>query len=164
MNAQAPATVLISAEPFDPDEEMRLFRRRYRDAGAVASFLGQVRSESQDGAVTSLQLEHYPGFSEQIIDGTAREATTRWPLMGLRIVHRVGALRPGDPIVFVAAAAAHRRAAFEAVDFLMDYLKSDAPFWKQEVTSAGARWIEPRASDYADRGRWRDTTEKKRDK
>jgi len=164
MNAAAPATVFISPEPFDPDEEMRAFRRRYNDAGAIASFLGQVRSEAEGGAVTSLRLEHYPGFAERMIDDFVRQATTRWPLSGLRIVHRVGALHPGDPIVLVAAAAAHRRAAFEAVDFLMDYLKTEAPFWKQEVTGASARWIEPRAGDYADRGRWRTTTEKKRDK
>lgn len=164
MNAAALATVLISPEPFNPDEEMRAFRRRCSGAGAIASFLGQVRGQAEDSAVTSLRLEHYPGFAERMIDDFAREATARWPLTGLRIVHRVGALYPGDPIVFVAAAAAHRRAAFEAVDFLMDYLKTEAPFWKQETTNTGARWIEPRPGDYSDRQRWRETTEKKRDK
>lgn len=164
MNASAPATVLLSPEAFDPDEEMRAFRRRFSDVGAITSFLGQVRGDADGRAVTSLRLEHYPGFTERMIDDFAREATARWPLTGLRIVHRVGGLFPGDPIVLVAAAAAHRRAAFEAVDFLMDYLKTEAPFWKQEVTGAGARWIEPREGDYADRMRWRDATEKKRDK
>ncbi len=163
MNASAPATVLISPEPFDPDEEMRVFRRRYGNAGAIASFLGQVRGEAEGGAVTSLRLDHYPGFAERMIEDFAGRAKARWPLIGLRIVHRVGALHPGDPIVLVAAAAAHRRAAFEAVDFLMDYLKTEAPFWKQETTSAGARWIEPRAGDYADRGRWREPTDEKRE-
>ncbi len=162
MNASAPACVLISAAVFDPDEEMRVFRRRHTQAGAIASFLGQVRGENKDGAVSSLRLEHYPGFAEQMIDGVANDAMARWPLTGLRIVHRVGVLQPGDPIVFVAAAAAHRRAAFEAVDFLMDFLKTEAPFWKQEITGDGAHWIEPSARDYTDRRRWHDVTKEKR--
>lgn len=163
MNAQNPAAVLISAHPFDPDEEMRIFRKRFNRSGGIASFLGQVREDNAGSAVQLLRLEHYPGFAERMISGFAQDAFDLWPLDGLRIVHRVGDLAPGDPIVFVAAAAAHRRAAFKAVDFMMDYLKTEAPFWKQEIAGDSARWIEPRAEDYGDRDRWRPTTDKERE-
>lgn len=146
-------SIRISGAPFDPEAEAAQFRRRCAGAGAIVTFLGRTRGEN--GAVASLALEHYPSLTEAEIGRIAEEACARWPLEALAIVHRVGAMTPGDPIVFVAAAAAHRRPAFEAVDFLMDYLKSEAPFWKKEVGADGsARWVEPRAEDRRDKARW----------
>lgn len=147
--------IRIIAGTFDPDGESARFRQRFAAAGAVVAFLGAVRGEGEAGAVSALRLDHYPGFTEKEIAAIAGKAQERWPLLGLAIVHRVGEMRPGEPIVFVAAAAAHRRAAFEAVDFLMDYLKSEAPFWKQEIAASGARWIEPTQKDHEDKARWR---------
>ncbi|MBB5519326.1 molybdenum cofactor biosynthesis protein MoaE [Amphiplicatus metriothermophilus] len=146
-------SIRISWTPFDPEAEAAHFRRRCARAGAIATFLGQVRGEN--GAVASLALEHYPGLTEAEIGRIAEQACARWPLEAVAIAHRVGVMAPGEPIVFVAAAAAHRRPAFEAVDFLMDYLKSEAPFWKKETGADGsARWIEPRAEDSRDKARW----------
>ncbi len=150
------ATIEISDEPFDPQAVHATFCAAHKDAGAIASFLGQVRNEKN--SVKKLVLEHYPGFTEKEIQKIAADACRRWPLDGLCIVHRVGDLNPGEPIVFVATASAHRRAAFEAVDFLMDYLKSDAPFWKKEAGESSERWIEPREQDLCDKMRWRTKT------
>lgn len=138
--------------PLDPAAETELFRARHLDCGAIATFIGQVRDE--DGSVMSLVIDCYRGFSEQEIERIADEARARWKLAGLAIVHRIGAMAAGAPIVFVAAASAHRREAIEAVGFLMDYLKSEAPLWKREVTTTGERWIEPRAEDYTVKKRW----------
>lgn len=143
--------ILILAAPFDPEEEARKLRRP--GAGAIVTFTGQVRS--QGDASLRLILEHCPGLTEREIEAFAATACERWPLQALVIRHRVGRLAPGDPIVFVGAASAHRRAAFEAADCVMDYLKSAAPFWKREVDGRGARWIEPRAEDHRDLARWR---------
>lgn len=153
MPSSANLSTLVSAEAFDPKAEVARFAERHRGAGAIVTFLGEVRGE--DGCVDKLVLEHYPGFTDREIEAIAASAMARWPLAGIRIVHRVGALAPGEPIVFVAAAAAHRRAAFEAVDFLMDYLKSEAPFWKKEFSGGDARWIEPRDDDKRSKARWR---------
>ena len=152
MSAPFPSDVHIIETAFDPDEELRLFRQRHQTAGAIASFVGQVRDEG--GQVKSLTLEHYPGFAEKTIKQFVSMALARFALSGLRIIHRSGPLAPGDPIVLVATAAAHRRAAIDAVDFLMDYLKTEAPFWKREETADGSQWIEPRQEDRADRNRW----------
>jgi molybdopterin synthase catalytic subunit len=153
MAADATVSTLVTAETFDPLAEAARFAERHRGAGAIVSFLGEVRGE--EGSIEALVLEHYPGFTEKRIEEIADLAKTRWPLVGIRIVHRVGALAPGEPIVFVAAASAHRRAAFETVDFLMDYLKSEAPFWKKEVAGGGAHWVDPREDDAKDKARWR---------
>lgn len=150
---RAAVMIRIAPAPFDPQIEARSFAETFAGSGAVVTFLGQVRDEA--GSVDGLVLEHYPGFAERGINDAAAEACRRWPLDGVAIVHRTGQLTPREPIVFVAAASAHRRAALEAVDFLMDYLKCDAPFWKQEVSGARARWIEPRAEDYEDKARWK---------
>lgn len=148
-----PATeILVSDAPFDPDEALSAFRARHKGAGAIVSFIGDVRGEGGD--VESLTLDHYPGFTEVEIEKIARAARQRWPLLGISIVHRVGEMAPGEPIVFVAAAAAHRRAAFDSVAFLMDYLKSQAPFWKKETRNGATKWIEPRTEDFADKARW----------
>ena len=143
----------ISAAPFDADAQAATFREENPAAGAIVISMGQVRDENE--TVTALKLEHYPGFTERSIDAIARSAAERWALNAVRVCHRVGDLAPGETIVFVAAGAAHRRAAFEAADYLMDYLKSEAPFWKQEVTVSGTRWIEPKEQDIKDKTRWR---------
>ena len=142
----------LSEAPFDPGALLTGFARDRSETGAVATFTGLARAEA--GATSILELEAYPGFTEAEIGRIADEARRRWDLDDLMILHRVGKIGPGEPIVFVATAAGHRRAAFEACDFLMDYLKSKAPFWKKEHGPAGERWIEPTDQDHADRERW----------
>jgi len=137
---------------FDPGALLSEFCRGRTEVGAVATFTGLARAEAGD--TTILELEAYPGFTEAEIGKIADQARTRFSLDDLMIRHRVGKIAPGEPIVFVATAARHRRAAFEACDFLMDYLKSRAPFWKKEHGPGGERWIEPRAEDHADAARW----------
>jgi molybdopterin synthase catalytic subunit len=145
-------TIHLTEEPFDPGARLSAFSRGRTETGAIASFTGIARAEQ--GATAVLELEAYPGFTEAEIGKIADEARARWALHDLLILHRVGRIGPGEPIVFVATAAGHRRAAFEACDFLMDYLKSKAPFWKKEHGPDGERWIEPTAQDHADRERW----------
>ena len=147
--------IRLTFEAFDPGALLSEFARGRSEVGAVASFTGLARGE--DGATTSLELEAYPGFTEAEIQKVADRARARFGLIDLLIRHRVGQIAPGEPIVFVATAARHRRAAFEACDFLMDYLKSRAPFWKKAHGPDGARWIEPRAEDHADIARWEET-------
>ena len=144
--------ISLSEEPFEPGPLLSDFCRGRAEVGAVASFTGIARAEA--GATTVLELEAYPGFTESEIAKIAAQARERFGLADLVIRHRVGRIAPGEPIVFVATAAAHRREAFEACDFLMDYLKSRAPFWKKEHGPAGERWIEPRDQDHADIARW----------
>ena len=139
-------------EPFDPGALLSEFCRDRKEVGAVATFTGLARAE--EGATTSLELEAYPGFTEARIEEIAAQARVRFELDDVEIVHRVGRIGPGEPVVFVATAARHRRAAFEACDFLMDYLKSKAPFWKKEHGPDGARWVEPHDRDHADLARW----------
>lgn len=150
--------VSIAADNFDPSEVITEFRSAHAASGAVAAFIGQVRPDAGD--VVALTLEHYAGFSEAAIEAAAAEACRRWPLDGIAVFHRVGDLAPGTPIVIVAAAAAHRRAAFDAVDFMMDFLKSDAPLWKRETTKSGVAWIEPTAADRKDKQRWSQQSER----
>ena len=144
--------ITLSETPFDPGALLSEFAKGRTEVGAIATFTGLARAEAGESAI--LELEAYPGFTEAEIGKIAEQARTRFALDDLMIRHRVGKITPGDPIVFVAAAARHRRAAFEACDLLMDYLKSRAPFWKKEHGPAGARWIEPRAEDHADVARW----------
>jgi molybdopterin synthase catalytic subunit len=146
--------ISVQAEPFDPGIEYARLAAACVDAGAIASFSGIVRPASDGSTVDALELEHHPGFTLKVIDGIAEDARERFDLLGLAIIHRYGRLQPGEPIVFVAAAAAHRRAAFDAVDYLMDRLKTEAPFWKREHGPGGARWIEARPMDHEDRARW----------
>lgn len=120
----------------------------------MVSFTGLVRPSSADGEVSTLSLQHYPGMTERGIAETLAGASNRWPLEAVLVIHRVGDMAPHDPIVLVATASAHRRAAFEAADFLMDFLKSRALFWKSETGAQGRQWIEPRDEDYADAARW----------
>jgi molybdopterin synthase catalytic subunit len=141
-------TILVQAETFDP--HALLARFAHPSAGALASFVGIVRGDG----VMALELEHYPGFTEREIARVEAAALARFDLIDVLIVHRHGKLLPGEAIVLVAALSRHRAAAFDAVRFLMDYLKTDAPFWKREITADGARWIEPREDDRAARAGW----------
>lgn len=143
--------IRISDTPIDPEAELAAFRAGLHNAGAIASFTGVVRD---DGHTQTLTLSHYPGFTEKQIAGFVEQAETRWNLQGVLILHRVGKMTVGAPIVVVATASAHRRDAFEACDYLMDRLKCDAPFWKQETVGGETRWIEPRAQDRSDLNRW----------
>jgi molybdopterin synthase catalytic subunit len=144
--------IRLAPDPFDPGAMLSEFCRGRTEVGAVASFTGIARAEA--GATTILELEAYPGFTEAEIGKIAARARERFGLAEVLILHRVGRIAPGEPIVFVATAAGHRREAFEACDYLMDYLKSRAPFWKKEHGPAGERWIEPHARDHADIARW----------
>jgi molybdopterin synthase catalytic subunit len=144
--------IRLTAAAFDPGALLTEFCQGRRETGAVATFTGLARAEA--GRAGTLELEAYPGFTEARIGEIAEAARARFELDDLAIVHRVGEIGPGEPIVFVATAARHRRAAFEACDYLMDYLKSRAPFWKKERGPDGERWIEPRAADHADVARW----------
>ena len=144
----------LAQAPFQPDQELAGFAAD--GTGAVVSFTGLARGETADGAkVERLFLDHHPRLTEQSLNDIAASAA-RFGVAAVRIVHRCGAVAPGEAIVFVAAAARHRRAAFEAVDCLMDALKTDAVFWKREDGVDGARWIEPTEGDRADRARWSD--------
>jgi molybdopterin synthase catalytic subunit len=145
-------TIRLTSEPFDPGALLSDFCRGRAEVGAVASFTGIARAEA--GATAILELEAYPGFTEVEIGKIAETARQRFGLADLLILHRVGKIAPGEPIVFVATASGHRREAFEACDYLMDYLKSRAPFWKKEHGPQGERWIEPTARDQADVTRW----------
>ena len=144
--------IRLLAAAFDPGAELTGFCAGRTESGAVASFVGIARGE--DGATTALELQAYPGFTEAEIERFAQVASARFSLHDLLILHRHGAIAPGEAIVMVAAAAAHRREAFEACDYLMDYLKSRAPFWKREHGPGGARWVEPTARDLDDLARW----------
>ena len=144
--------IQLTDAPFDPGILLTAFSKNRTETGAIATFTGLARAEQ--GSTSILELEAYAGFTEAEIGKIATEARTRWDLHDLTVLHRVGQIAPGEPIVFVATAAGHRRAAFEACDFLMDYLKSRAPFWKKEHGPGGARWVEPSAQDHADRARW----------
>lgn len=145
--------IRVQTEDFEPGAEIARFQRE--EAGAIVSFIGVVRGESHGETLVSMTLEHFPGMTERELERIAIEARTRWSLLGVSVVHRVGDLKPGERIVLVVTAAAHRRAAFEAAEFLMDYLKTKAPFWKREKRASGEYWVEARASDDDAAARWR---------
>jgi molybdopterin synthase catalytic subunit len=149
--------ITLTDQPFDPAEALRDFEKRAMGAGAIVSFTGLVRGTSKLGTVKTLHLQAYSPMTERGMAKAAADANARWPLDALLIIHRTGDLEPGEPVVYVATASTHRRAAFEAADFLMDYLKTEAVFWKKETTDSGAHWIEPRPEDYEDRDRWSKT-------
>jgi molybdopterin synthase catalytic subunit len=144
-------TILLTSEPLDPGVLLSAFLAGRSDTGGVVSFTGLVRA---DDGVEALELEAYEGFTEAEIQRFHAQAVRRFALDDAACVHRIGWIPVGDPVVFVAAAARHRRAAFEGADYLMDYLKSAAPFWKKSHERSGARWIEPSDRDLADRARW----------
>lgn len=144
-------TIRIETRAFDVNAEIAALTNATRNVGAVVTFTGHVRG---DDDLTSLTLEHYPGMTEREIARCIDDAEKRWTLLGATIVHRIGKLVPGDPIVLVAVASTHRKDAFAAVEFLMDYLKTRAPFWKEEDRSGTKSWIEGRASDAERAKRW----------
>lgn len=144
----------IQQAPFDAGAEQQELLAGRADIGAVVSFTGLVRDFNERPDVTALTLEHYPGMTEAALGEIMAQAETRWPLQGVRVIHRVGRLAPGEPIVLVVVASAHRRAAFEACDFIMDYLKTRAPFWKKEHSVTGDYWVAERESDHRDADRW----------
>lgn len=146
--------IRVQQAPFDAGSEQRLLLEGRSDIGAVVSFTGLVRDFNERPDVSALTLEHYPGMTESALSEIVAEAESRWSLQGVRVIHRVGRLSPGDPIVLVVVASAHRRAAFEACDFIMDYLKTRAPFWKKEHSITGDYWVAERESDLRDASRW----------
>jgi molybdopterin synthase catalytic subunit len=150
----ADATIRIQQADFDIGREIAALTNGRIDIGAVVSFSGICRGSENGEPIAALTLEHYPGMAEAEIKRHADEAMSRWPLSGLTVIHRVGRIVPGENIVLVLAASAHRQAAFEAAEFLMDYLKANAPFWKREESAAGKSWIEARDHDDAAAARW----------
>jgi molybdopterin synthase catalytic subunit len=147
--------VRLQAGPFDTGAEIARLTAGRLDAGAVVSFTGICRADGETGQITAMTLEHFAGMAEEELGRLETEARRRWPLIDSLIVHRHGRLVPGDPIVLVITLSAHRGAAFDAANFLMDYLKTSAPFWKKEETAGGAQWVDAKASDDTARERWR---------
>ena len=148
------ATIRIQTADFDIGRELSPLTKGRNDIGAVVSFSGICRGNENGETISALTLEHYPEMAETEIKRHTDEAMSRWPLTGLTVVHRVGRIAPGENIVLVLTASAHRHAAFEAAEFLMDYLKANAPFWKSEETLKGTSWIEARDHDDAAAARW----------
>ena len=146
--------IRVQAEPFDTAYESQLLTAGRKDVGAVVTFTGLCRDDG--GRLAALELEHYPGMAEAEIARIAGQAKERWPLMGLTVIHRAGKIAPGEPIVLVVTASAHRKAAFEAAEFLMDYLKTKAPFWKKQHHKDGTSggWVEAREADDNAAERW----------
>jgi molybdopterin synthase catalytic subunit len=147
-------TVSIQTQDFDVSQELAALRAGDARVGAVCSFLGTVRERNDGSSVASMELEHYPGMTEKSISAMMDEANNRFDIFAARVIHRVGLLHPEDQIVFVAVTSAHRGESFKACEFLMDYLKTQAPFWKKEVTPEGARWVDARVSDDQALARW----------
>jgi molybdopterin synthase catalytic subunit len=149
------ARVRVQAEDFDVGRELDSLTRGRNDVGAVASFVGLVRDANDGKPIRAMTLEHYPGMTEKALEDICAQAHARWDLLDTLVIHRVGPLKPGDRIVLVGVASGHRGEAFAACEFIMDYLKTRAPFWKREDTPEGARWVEARESDDAAAERWK---------
>jgi len=147
-------SVRVQAEAFDPGVEVNAMQAANVGVGAVVGFVGYVRDFNDGQDVAGMFLEHYPGMTEKALGKIVVEAEQRWPLLKVEVLHRIGGLEPGEPIVFVGVASAHRQAAFDACNFIMDYLKTRAPFWKKEQTGDGPRWVEGKQSDEEAAGRW----------
>ena len=146
--------VFIQTADFDLAKEVAALRANDKRVGAVCSFVGTVRDRNDGDAVASMELEHYPGMTEKSIEAMIDEAHRRFDILGARVIHRVGLLQPLDQIMMVAVISAHRGQSFQACEFLMDYLKTQAPFWKKEQTPEGARWVDARVDDDAALARW----------
>lgn len=146
--------IRVQQEDFDVGEELRQLRAANPAIGAVASFVGLVRDLNEGSAVSRMTLEHYPGMTEKSLQQIVVAAQQRWRLLGVTVIHRVGELAPCDQIVLVAVASAHRGDAFAACEFIMDFLKTQAPFWKKEQTAHGAQWVDARESDDSAAARW----------
>ncbi|WP_257294762.1 molybdopterin synthase catalytic subunit MoaE [Endozoicomonas sp. YOMI1] len=145
--------ISIQAEDFNPGQEYERLEGN-KSSGAIVTFTGKVRDMNLGDKVGGLFLEHYPGMTEQALQQIIDEAMARWELQTVRVIHRIGQMYPGDRIVFVAVASAHRKEAFAACEFIMDYLKTRAPFWKKETTPEGDRWVDERESDQEAADRW----------
>ncbi|GLK87828.1 molybdopterin synthase catalytic subunit MoaE [Pseudomonas turukhanskensis] len=146
--------IRVQTAAFDPGQELNAMHAANAGVGAVVSFVGYVRDFNDGRDVSGMFLEHFPGMTEKALGKIADEARQRWPLLKVQVIHRIGRLEPGEPIVFVATTSAHRQAAFDACAFIMDYLKTRAPFWKQEDTPEGPRWVEGKCSDKDAAERW----------
>jgi len=147
--------VRVQEADFDIGKELEALTRGRRGVGAVASFVGLVRNANDGTDVSVMTLEHYPGMTEKALEDICAQAHARWSLIDTLVIHRVGALKPGERIVLVGVSSAHRGEAFEACEFIMDYLKTRAPFWKREDTPHGSRWVEARASDDTAAEKWK---------
>lgn len=147
-------SVRIQAEDFDLSTEVAQLRAANPKVGAIVTFLGTVRDLNDGASVAEMELEHYPGMTEQSIAAIIEQAKQRWPVSGALVIHRIGPLKPMEQIVLVAVMGAHRGEAFAACEFIIDYLKTEAPFWKKEHTPAGARWVDARVSDDAALRKW----------
>ncbi len=152
-------TIRISEDDFDLGAEVAALRAGQPQVGAVVAFVGTVRDMNDGAQVAAMTLEHYPGMTEKSIQAIVEQACRRWRLFGTRVIHRIGPLLPQEQIVLVAVTAAHRGEAFAACEFIMDYLKTEAPFWKKEDTPAGARWVDARVSDDAALAKWQPATD-----
>lgn len=151
-------SVRVQTEDFDVGLVINQLRNGRKDVGAVVSFVGYVRDLSENQTVTQMTLEHYPGMTEKSLEAIISQAKSQWNVLDAVIIHRVGTLAPCDQIVLVAVCGAHRSEAFLACEFMMDYLKTDAPFWKKEVTHAGEHWVEAKITDDKARARWSSST------
>ncbi len=148
-------TVRVQQADFDIGAEIAALRKGNAKIGAIASFIGLVRDSNEGDSVAVMTLEHYPGMTEKALEAIVSQARQRWDILDALVVHRVGELRPTDQIVLVVTTSAHRGEAFAACEFIMDYLKTEAPFWKKEQTGAGERWVEARTSDDDAAARWK---------
>lgn len=148
-------TIRVQKEDFDLGAELGNLRLSNPSIGALVSFVGQVRDMNDGDAINTLTLEHYPEMTQKALAAIELQAKARWDVIDALIIHRVGTLQPLDQIVLVAVTSAHRGEAFKACEFIMDYLKTSAPFWKKETTSQGERWVEPKLSDDAAQARWK---------
>ena len=146
--------VFIQTQDFDLQAEIAALRGQDASVGAVCSFIGTVRDRNDGSAVSAMELEHYPGMTEKAIEAMINEAFRRFDIRGARVIHRVGLLQPTDQIMMVAVTSKHRGESFQACEFLMDYLKTQAPFWKKESTPEGERWVDARVADDAALARW----------
>ena len=147
--------IRVQAGDFDAGRELEALTKGRRDVGAVASFIGVVRDANDGHAIRAMTLEHYPGMTEKALAGICQEAQERWNILDTLVIHRVGPLAPGDRIVLVGVSSAHRGEAFQACEFIMDYLKTRAPFWKKESTPEGDKWVDARDSDDVAAQRWK---------
>jgi len=148
------ARVVIQTADFSLATEIEALRANNKGVGAVCSFIGTVRDRNDGQSVSTMELEHYPGMTEKSIEAMIDEAFQRFDILGARVIHRVGLLQPLDQVVMVAVTSSHRGSSFQACEFLMDYLKTQAPFWKKEQTPAGARWVDARVTDDAALAKW----------
>ena len=150
--------ISIQTTDFDVSKELAQLRASHRDVGAIVSFVGTVRELSSGANVHQMELEHYPGMTEKVLENIVQQAINRWKINDVVVIHRIGVLPAGAQIVLVAVGSQHRATAFEACEFIVDYLKTEAPFWKKEVNENGAQWVDVRDSDLTALARWKSST------